>query len=313
MAPAYPHPTPNMNLNVIDHPTGASISGMPNLGALVGNVATWMQDNGTTGNSWVPITQPGAVLVVANAVTDNPYGGMARAEVLNGSMQHTEVSRLHQQWEQSNAAALKVHRSPKMQGADPKYAYATNELLEQVALPPALGGSCNAYTDKIGKKIYINAHVDDGSIVIHEYFHTFDPGDPSDIGWGFDEGIVDFFARDVSAKFQYKYLGNGGYEGGYQTVKAIVDVIGLEKICQFWFERPAGIFGPLSEKSKAIAEFCKPGEAANVSADLIRDFCETAMSLRGWKASVVAPVAASKVAKKWPTVKSTAGAFRSHN
>jgi len=314
MAVSYPHPTPEMNLTVVDSPTGASISEMPNLGALVGNVSTWMDDNGAKGTSWVPISRPGAVMVVANAQMDTPYPGMAAAEVLNGTMQHhAEMKKLHGEWELANQSFLSNHRSPKMKEADPNFTYASNEVLQQTALPPALGGSVNAFTDKVGKKIYINGHVDNGSIVVHEYFHTFDTGDPSDIGWGFDEGCVDFFARDVSAKYNYAYLGNGGYEGGYQVVKVIVDAIGIEKVCQFWFERPEGIFGPLSTISREISEHIKPCEAANVPAEMIKRFCQTAESLTGWNKVVsAATIVTNKPAKKWPTVKSAAGNFRTH-
>lgn len=312
--PSYPHPTPNMSLNVVSSPSGANITNLPSPASLVGDVATWMQDNMATGSSWINITLDGAVLVVANSTMDVPYSGMAQAEVLNGAINDAEIKRLHKLWEESNKQFLAAQRSPKLKSADPNFIYAKNELLQMVGLPPALGGSVNAYTDKIGKKIYINGHVDDGSILVHEYIHTFDPGDPSDIGWGFDEGIVDFFARDISARFGYQYKGNGGYEGGYQTIKAIVDEIGIEKICQFWFERSPLIFGPLSEKSRRIAEHCKPGEAASVTPEMLSDFCQTANALTGWKPLPnKSPVLKqSSPAKKWPTVKSSAGVFRSH-
>lgn len=327
MALSYPHPKPKTTLTVVDKPNGATISGIPTLATLVGNVDNWMKENGATGNSWVNIVAPGAVLVVANAELDIPYEGMARAEVLNGSINNAELSRLNDQWLLANKSMLSTHRSPKMKkmsekDADAKFLYEKNEVLEENALPPSLGGKNNAFTDKIGKKIYINGHVDDGSILVHEYFHTFDPGDPGDVGWGFDEGCVDFFARDLSAKHGYAYLGNYGYEGGYQVVKAIIDEIGIEKICQFWFERTPGIFGPLSVISKKISEGVKPCEQANVPGDLIKSFCETAMKLQGWNKVAAKPVpivtpppvtkSSPTPAKKWPAVQVNVGAFRTH-
>ncbi len=316
MAATYPHPIPNNNLNVVQNPTGATINNLPNVNQLVGDVAQWMTDNLAEGNSWINITEPGRVLVLANAQTDNPYPGFAHAEVLNGTMLNADILRLHTTWLRDNEAWLKSQRSPKLKAADPKFAYGPNELLEENALPPDLGGSNNAFTDKVGKRIIINGHVDDGGILVHEYFHTFDPGDPSDVGWGFDEGIVDFFARDVAARFGYGYKGNAGYEGGYQTVKAIVDRIGLDKVCQFWFEREPSLFNPLSIKSKAVAEHCKPCAPSTVTLTMIDDFCQLAESLTGWKAPArtVAPVAkaAPSPAKKWPPVQPVGNVFRSH-
>lgn len=318
MAATYPHPVPKQNLVVIARPTGPQISQMPSLGGLVGSVAQWMTDNLMTARSWVNITLPGAVMVLADGEEDTPYPGMGRATVLNATMHNADISSLHQTWLVEHALALSTHRSPKMKGLkgdDIKYFYAENAVITPNAQPPDLGGSNNAWTDKVSKRIFINGHVDDGSILVHEYFHTFDPGDPSEIGWGMDEGIVDFFSRDLAAKYGYGYTGNAGYEGGYQAAKAIVDRIGLEKICQFWSDRSGDIFATLSAKTKALAEHCKPCEPSTVTESMIEDFCNAAARLTGWKALPVPVVAASSAktpAKKWLTVEPVGNVFRTH-
>src|SRR5215207_298609 len=119
----YPHPVPNNNLNVILSPKGSDIANLPAPSQLVGDVTQWMKDNLAVGDSWINITEPGAVLVLANCELDVPYAGYARAEVLNGSMVNADINRLHNTWLLNNEAWLKNQRSPKMKTADPKFSY----------------------------------------------------------------------------------------------------------------------------------------------------------------------------------------------
>jgi hypothetical protein len=130
------------------------------------------------------------------------------------------------------------------------------------------GGTTSGYTDSEGKQIFINAHSDKGDMLVHEFFHTCDPGDPSQIGWGMDEGIVDFFSRDVAKRFGYPYLGNGGYEGGYQVIKRLVDKVGLKLIAKLWFQRSPAMLAAFQKITLAAAEYVKPGEEAQFTSRL---------------------------------------------
>jgi hypothetical protein len=120
---------------------------------------------------------------------------------------------------------------------DDQIYFAGHNMIETANVPSNGGGNNGFYDNKCGV-IYVNAHVDDGSIVIHEYFHTYDgQGDPA-FGWNVDEGLTDFFARDASKRFSLKYKGNAPYEDGYQAVKKLVDKIGIATVAKMKFERP---------------------------------------------------------------------------
>jgi len=291
VAPCYPHvadDTIPKTLTVVDHPTANTVSDIPPLGDLVGNVDALLKSANVTASSAINLASPGVIMVICNCVFDVPKGGIERAEVLNGSLKHPELVRVHAQWVSSNEQWLKAQRNmtgpdKKMNEADPHFLYGTEGSVSGSALTPANGGSTNGQWDKVKKRIMINAHVEKGGMLVHEYLHTFDRWEPTDIGWGFDEGIVEFIARDLTARHGYKYVGNWAYQGGYLAAKGVVDRLGYDKVLKFWFERDSTLMGLVSAKAKAIGTHVVPGEKWDHTDAMIQEFCDAALTWPGFR------------------------------
>lgn len=284
MPPTYPHPIPPrvlpFNVNIADP---KKIDKIPDLLKLVADVKDWLAAiaPGVTAQSMIDFTQPGSVLVLGNGeimkapdVITMPadphrkipaqvkkgevYG--ARAEVLNEKIFKLKWN--FSAWKEINDRNQQNQKFNKIQ-KDTGYLIATDDSLIADSQSPAGGGRHNARWDFKTKCMYINAHVEDGQIIVHEYFHTFDTKDngPEIFGFQMDEGFTDFFARDlVASKNGYSYKGNWPYENGYQAVKAIVDAFSLERVCKIYFERPESLIALIKNASNAIAQQCSDAE-----------------------------------------------------
>ena len=264
--PNYPHPTPDPNAahyNVLK-PTGAEVNQLPDLGTLAANVQTWLNEvDPTIGaiKSWCDLTKPGVVLIVGNAEVGKPVPGQDRAEVLNGKVPNVSYHALHAVWRANNERILKPKVKWLEAGATADHLHLASDMnLVSYAQHRDHHGTTSGFTDTEGKRIFINAHSDKGDMLVHEYFHACDPGDPGQLGWGVDEGIVDFFARDVAKRFAYPYLGNGGYEGGYQMIKRLVDRVGLRIVAKLWFQRTPALLKAFAGITTSAADLVKPGE-----------------------------------------------------
>jgi hypothetical protein len=286
MKPHYPHRADDAiprSLTVVDKPSASTVDEIPNLGDLMGAVQEYLKEaQADTARSQVVLNAPGVIFVLCNGEGDAPFAGWERAEVLNGSLKHGELSRTHTQWLGDNAKKLKAERSPKLQTADPKFVYGRDGAIMGCAATPAMGGSTNGQWDNVSKRIMINAHVERGGMLVHEYLHTFDHWDPTDIGWGLDEGFVEFFARDLTARHGYLYRGNWAYQGGYLAVKSIVEKIGLDRAIRFWFLRPADLMGLVGLASKKIGATVVPNEPWKFTPQMIDEFCAAAQKWSGW-------------------------------
>jgi len=173
---------------------------------------------------------------------------VASAQVLNGDVLQASYHRPYQRWRNDNQRALAANPDNLSAAQTARPADYANRVwqfhrggLLDNSCPAGQGGSNNGWTDKDNRVIYINAHCDDGSVLVHEFFHALEGRDQKqeDFGNSFDEGIVDFFARDVSKAYNYAYKGNIAYNGGYLAAKDIVDRLGLPFLCRLWFVRPA--------------------------------------------------------------------------
>jgi hypothetical protein len=266
--PNYPHPAPDpnaANYNVLK-PTGAEVNQLPDLGTLAANVQTWLHEvDSSIGplKSWCDLTTPGALLIVGNGEAAPGLPGYDRIEVLNGKVPNASYHGTHHTWRANNQKWIDGRPKFKSSNASPDYLYLPSDMnAVSYAQHRDHGGTTSGYTDSEGKRVFINAHSDKGDMIVHEFIHTCDPGDPADIGWGMDEGMVDFFARDIAKRFGYPYLGNGAYEGGYQAVKRIVDRVGLKVVAKLWFQRSAPMLKTFQKITLAAAAFVKPSEEA---------------------------------------------------
>jgi hypothetical protein len=272
--PNYPHPTPDPNAatyNVLK-PTGTEVNQLPDLGTLASNIQVWLNEiDPSLGaiKSWCDLTKPGTVLIVGNGEAAPGLPGYDRLEVLNGKVTNASYHGIHNTWKANNQKLIDARPKFKANNASADYLYLASDMnAVTYSQHRDHGGTTSGYTDSEGKRIFINAHSDKGDMLVHEYFHTCDPGDPSDIGWGMDEGMVDFFSRDVAKRFGYPYLGNGGYEGGYQVIKRLVDRVGLKLIVKLWFLRSELLVKTFQKITLAAAEFVKPGEEGQFNSRL---------------------------------------------
>lgn len=272
--PNYPHPTPDPNAakyNVLT-PTGAEVNQLPDLGTLAANVQAWLKEVDPSApaiKSWAKLEEPGCVLIVGNGERTKPFAGFDRAQVLNGKVTNASYHGIHGVWRANNEKWINARPKFKEAQASPDYLYVASDVdIVSYAQHRDHGGTTSGYTDSEGKRIFINAHSDKGDMLVHEYLHTCDPGDPSQLGWGVDEGMVDFFARDIAKKFDYAYRGNGAYEGGYQMIKRLVDKVGLRLIARLWFQRSAPLLKAFTPITLQAADLVKPGEEGKFNGNL---------------------------------------------
>ena len=277
MKPKYPHIADDKipkALTVVQNPDASMITEIPPLGTLMGAVADYLKEAGAeSANSEIKLTDPGVVMVLKKGTTGKPFGDWEAAEVMNSTLHHAELSSKNGAWVEANKRWLGTQMSPKMKTADPNLVYGQNGALIGCSATPDNGGNTNGQWDKVMKRILINAHVEKGGMIVHEYLHTFDHWDPSDIGWGMDEGFVEFFARDLTARHDYLYVGNWSYQGGYLAVKDIIAKVGLAPIVKFWFLRDPAMMGKAAAKSKAIASHVIPNEKWDYTSKMIDEFC----------------------------------------
>ena len=266
-SPNYPHPTPDpnaANYNV-EKPKGPEVNQLPDLTSLAANVKVWLAeiDPSIAIKTWCDLTKPGAVLIVGNGEKAPGLPGFDRLQVLNGDVPNATYHAIHDTWKSNNEKDIAKKPKFVQAGAKADYLYlpSANDGIGY-SQHRNHGGTMSGFTDSEGKRMFINAHSDKGDMIVHEYLHTCDPGDPSQLGWGMDEGIVDFFARDIAKKFDLPYRGNGAYEGGYQVIKRIVDRVGLKLIAKLYFQRSEALLNTFAKITLDAAEFVKPGEEA---------------------------------------------------
>lgn len=322
MDPHYPHPVPDSVSTRTTFATGrtnvrgSDMRGLPNLGTLRANILAWLQaylPGATFARDFNP-SAPGKVLITANGQLHEkgPMGDMESAQVLNGDVPEASYHGPHQTWLQTNQKKWGNNAKAKRLAGDDagNRIWTMSGGLLACARVVKEAGDTSGFTEKETQVVWINAHCDDGSMLVHEFFHAVEGSnqEQGDFGWSFDEGTCDFFARDVSSQYGYKYKGNIGYEAGYLAVKDIVDHIGLPILCKLWFERPAGMLsklGPIAQQISAKRPVTEGTTYADVS-DLVNQFCTEAARLE--PALVVAP---KKEAKKWPQVAAVGKTFRS--
>jgi len=303
------------------------MQGLPGLGNLRGNILAWLQayvPTATFARDFDPCG-PGKVLIVANGKfhATVPSGDKESADVLNGDVPDASYHAPHQTWLLQNQKKWDNQKSRDLAGPNAgKRIWTVSGGLLACARVIAAAGDTSGYTDKDKQVVWINAHCDDGSMLVHEFFHAVEGADQDqgNLGWAFDEGACDFFARDVSVQCTYKYKGNIAYEGGYQAVKQIVDRIGLPIVCKLWFQRPPGLLSHLGSIANEISAKRPLQESTNYAdvSDLVKKFCTTAAELEpALVVAPVAPLAAAAVApdrpaaRKWPTVAAVGKTFRS--
>jgi len=283
MPPTYPHPVPSQTLPfIVTVADPMKVDKIPNLATLVSNVRAWLDKNanGVQAHSLVDFSKPGSVLILGDGATvkdadvqepdkiskisgkvqkgrlikGKEYG--AAADVLNGRVPNPGLNAFHTTWQAQNEVSQQG--LPKEMAKNKNKLITTDTGVIENSQAPTSGGKNSAMWDYTNKRIYINAHVEDGSMIVHEYFHTFDQSGqgPDTFGWNMDEGFTDFFARDVATVYKYPYKGNWAYENGYRAVKAIVDVLGLDRVCRIYFERPDTLItlvkGPSLEVTKVV-------------------------------------------------------------
>jgi len=285
--PHDPHLVDNnipKQLNMVADPQPGIIDEIPALGTLVANVKALLKRAGIVDKvaPAVDITKPGAIFVLKKGVANTPFAGWERADVMNGDLNHPELKANHAAWVKQNQTYLEAQTSPKLKTADPNYLYGRDGAIIGSSALPANGGSTNGQWNNETKRITMNAHVECGGMLVHEYLHTFDKWDPSDIGWGMDEGFVAFFARALTARHKYKYKGNWAYQGGYLAVKEVVDKIGLKKVCHFWFLRDAALLKLVGPKTKIIADKVLPNTDPSYTQKDIDVVCDAIESWKGW-------------------------------
>lgn len=299
--PHYPHPDADA-VPVRETFVGARIdvdatkmTGLPKLDTLHDNILEWLRSylgpNANFARDFGP-TGAGKVLIVSDGQEHGTY--VQSAKVLNGAVRDDSYHAPYGRW--VNDMQQDFDRNPKklskVKGFRPDD-YATRVWdfsgeadLVGNACSSGDGGTNNAYTDKNKQVVYINAHLDDGSVLVHEFFHAVEGRDQkqADFGLEFDEGIVDFFARDVSKAYNYSYKGNIGYNGGYMAAKAIVDRLGLPFLCRLWFVRPADWLRDLGPTANTIAMKRKIIYTAQDAANLadvtgeVNQFCTLAQA-----------------------------------
>jgi len=310
--PHYLHPDPD-SVPVRETFTKARIdvdatkmTGLPSLNTLHDSVLGWLRSylgaNANFAKDFNP-AGPGKVLIVAHGKAEAsgtyPFSAVESAEVLNGNVLQASYHRPYQTWRNDNQRTLnadpkKLAKAQNLRPADyQNYVWDFDGGLTANSCPAGQGGANNGWTDKDNQVIYINAHCDDGSVLVHEFFHAVEGLDQNqtDFGNPFDEGIVDFFSRDVSKACNYSYKGNIAYNGGYMAAKDIVDHLdadglpGLPFLCRLWFVRPKDWLKDLGPKANAIAEkrpFILTAQQAASLADvrqLVEDFCALARPL----------------------------------
>ena len=270
--PNYPHPTPDPNAAqyVVPHPTGAELTLLPDPGTLAANVQTWLNEVDPAAppiKSWATLTKAGCVLIVGNAERNTPVPGYDRVEVLNGRVANVAYHAMHKEWRTANENWIKMR--PKFAASTPDHLHVPSDIdVTSYAQDRNHGGTTDCYTDAEGKRIFINAHANRGDMLVHEYLHTCDPGDPNQLGWGVDEGMVDFFSRDIAKRFGYPYRGNGAYEGGYQMAKRLVDRVGLRLITRLWFQRSDALLRTFSEITLQATSLVIPGKEKEFEGNL---------------------------------------------
>jgi hypothetical protein len=271
------------------------MTGLPKLDTLHDNILEWLRSylgpKANFARNFDP-TGAGKVLIVSDG---QDHGGFVQsAKVLNGDVREDSYHAPYGRW--VNDMQQDFDRNPKKLAkvvalrpddyATRFWDFSGEADLVGNACSSAGGGTNNAYTDKNKQVVYINAHLDDGSVLVHEFFHAVEGRDQgqADFGFEFDEGIVDFFARDVSKAYNYSYKGNIGYNGGYMAAKAIVDRLGLPFLCRLWFVRPADWLRDLGPTANTIATKRKIIYTAQDAANLadvtgeVNQFCTLAQA-----------------------------------
>lgn len=248
--PAYPHPTPP---GAVDraNPMPGDITGLPPFTKYMGDVAAWFSDMGVLPACQpLAIDQPGKVLVLASQlahrslrVNGHDVHCDGSAKVMNGHLPPAQG--LHKRWvtEQSDVHLRDDHARVDEHGQ----AYWIGAPLE-CSQDGANGGGWAGYYDDEKQRIYINAHMDDGSVLVHEYLHTFDGTQPSPFPQALDEGLTDYFARDASSRFHLKYRGLTSYDVAYGAVKLLVNRVGISTVARLKFARPAAWLDVLSDR-----------------------------------------------------------------
>lgn len=327
MPPTYPHPVPDQTLP-FQNPVAraADVQHLPDPMKLAARVEEWFKAvaPGVKATSLVDFARPDSVLVVGNAdqvkepdVQEpdvvgkdrvNPFtkevipgkvspGRLikgkvhgASAQILNGEVPNPHIRGHFDALKQVNGAAQQG--LAQALGRDPARLISGDTGLMNYAQAPGAGGTACAQWLYDRKCICINAHVEDGKMLVHEYFHTFDTDGKGaeTFGWYMDEGFTDYFARDVSARYRYPYKGNWAYENGYRVVKTIVDRIGLDRVCKLYVERPVDLVQAVQPASQEIAALAKQkangalNPAAPDIAPLIEKFIAAAQAWNGWPA-----------------------------
>ncbi|WP_165234457.1 hypothetical protein [Aquisphaera insulae] len=273
--PNYPHPEPNPELPFeVMEADPDKVNEIPDLLVLEANVSTWLGEvaPGVRAQSRINFGDAHCVLVLGNGKLKSADNPREKATVFNGRIPHPPLNALY-----------RTRPFP-----DDEITCDNDYELVEVSQCLAGGGQASAKWMIEDRRIYVNAHVETGAMVVHEYFHTFDVdgNGPELFGWDMDEGFTDYFARDVAKRFDYPYKGNSPYNQGYSAVKTIVDAIGLDKVCKLYFERPDGLIGALGDASKrisnTIANFRRDADIGARVARPIQTFLDAAQKQRNW-------------------------------
>jgi hypothetical protein len=292
----------------------ARVNRLPEPLKLAANVTDWLNSvaSGVKARSLIDFSRPGSVLVVGNAaavkdpdiqepdrissITKRLQKGRlirgkvhgASADVLNGNVASPHLQSQFGSWKAANSLTQKS--LPQTIARNDERLIVDHSGLVDNAQHPQHGGTASAQWDYVHKRIFINAHVEDGSMLVHEYFHTFDVDGrgAETFGWYMDEGFTDFFARDVAARYKYAYKGNWAYENGYRAVRVIVDELGLDRVCKLYMERTPALISLVAPASREIADIAFSVGAGGLdpaSANVkkaIDAFLTAARSWSGW-------------------------------
>ena len=210
MKPKYPHIADDKipkALTVVQNPDASMITEIPPLGTLMGAVADYLKEAGAeSANSEIKLTDPGVVMVLKKGMMGKPFGelGGRRGHERRPSIMPNFPAK-NDAWVEANKRYGWEPRCPRKSRRRTRIS-SMDKTVRSLAAQPHLTTAATPTDNgtKVMKRDSDQRPCRKRGMIVHEYLHTFDHWDPSDIGWGMDEGFVEFFARDLTARHDYQ-------------------------------------------------------------------------------------------------------------